>query len=148
MAGKPKNKAARAKKVKPSGPAQIAVLWGLDPSFGQAAGEKGERVREVLRAMGVRWRVAAYERLGDPAGRHAGLHGFAPAAPYAGPAPECEFVLLCGLSSAQVDEFIARSREADCVVGAKAVLTPANRAWPLVQLIEAVSAEHAQMTSE
>ena len=32
MAGKPSKKKAAKKKVKPSGPARCAVLWGLDPS--------------------------------------------------------------------------------------------------------------------
>ena len=144
MAGKPSKKAV--KKAKPSGPVATAVLWGLDPSFGEAAGEKGERVREVLRGLGVRVRVAAPARLGDAAGAFAGLVGFRPAfTDYAGPLPEGEFVLLCGLNNAQVDGFIAGCREAGCVVGAKAVLTPTNRKWPLVRLIEAVSAEHARM---
>ena len=66
------------------------------------------------------------------------------APPAAEPAVE-EFVLLCGLTDAQVNDFLARSREAGCVVGPKALLTKANRAWPLVKLIEAVAAEHAQM---
>ncbi|WP_322152230.1 DUF3783 domain-containing protein [Paratractidigestivibacter sp.] len=135
------------KKVKPSGPAATAVLWGLDPSFGQAASEKGEAVREVLRELGVRVRVAAPARLGDAAGAFAGLVGYRPAfTDYAGPLPQGEFVLLCNLNNAQVDGFIAGCREAGCVVGAKAVLTPANRSWPLVRLIEAVSAEHADRT--
>lgn len=140
MAGKPQKKAARAKKVKPSGPAACAVLWGLDSS-----GEKGAAVRTVLREMGVLARTATYERLGDPAGAFARLVGFRPAPiDYAGPAPTCdEFVLLCGLTSAQVDEFLAKSREVGCVVGPKALLTKVNRAWPLVRLMEAVSAEHA-----
>ena len=30
-------------------------------------------------------------------------------------------------------------------MGAKALLTKTNRAWPLAQLMEAVAAEHAQM---
>lgn len=140
MAGKPQKKAAR-KKVKPSGPAPCAVLWGLDPSS-----ERGAAVRGVLREMGVVARTAAYERLGDPAGAFARLVGFRPApADYDGPAPEGEFVLLCGLSRAQVDEFLARSREEGCVVGPKALLTPANRRWPLFRLIRAVQVEHAQM---
>ena len=139
MAGKPQKKAAR-KKVKPSGPAACAVLWGLDPSS-----EKGAAVRGVLREMGVVARTALPERLGDAAGAFARLPGFRPAPlPYAGPAPAAdEFVLLCGLADAQVNEFLARSRVASCVVGSKALLTPANRAWPLVRLIEAVAAEHA-----
>lgn len=140
MAGRPRKKAAGSKKVKPSGPASCAVLWGLD-----ADGEKGAAVRAVLREMGVVARTATYERLGDAAGAFARLVGFRPApVDYAGPAPECEeFVLLCGLTNAQVDEFLARSREAGCVVGPKALLTKTNRAWPLVRLIDAVSAEHA-----
>lgn len=140
MAGRPKKKAAGSKKAKPSGPAACAVLWGLDPS-----GEKGAAVREVLREMGVVARTATYERLGDPAGAFARMPGFRPAmVPYAGPEPAAEeFVLLCGLTDAQVNEFLARSREAGCVVGPKALLTKANRAWPLVRLIEAVAAEHA-----
>ncbi len=140
MAGRPRKKAAGSKKVKPSGPASCAVLWGLD-----ADGEKGAAVRAALREMGVVARTATYERLGDAAGAFARLVGFRPApVDYAGPAPECEeFVLLCGLTNAQVDEFLARSREAGCVVGPKALLTKTNRAWPLVRLIDAVSAEHA-----
>ncbi len=146
MAGKPaKNKPAK-KKAKPSGPVATAVLWGLAPSFGEAAGKKGDAVREVLRGLGVRVRVAAPERLGDPAGAFAGLVGFRPAfTDYAGPVPEGEFVLLCNLTKEQVDGFISGCREAGCVVGPKAMLTPANRSWPLVRLIEAVGAEHAQM---
>ena len=144
MAGKSRKKAG--KKVKSAGPVATAVLWGLDPSFGEAAGEKGERVREVLRGLDVRVRVAAPERLGDAAGAFAGLVGYRPAfVDYVGPVPEGEFVLLCGLNNAQVDGFLAGCREAGCVVGPKAVLTPANRDWPLVRLIEAVSSEHARM---
>ena len=140
MAGRPRKKAAGSKKAKPSGPVPCAVLWGLDPSS-----EKGAAVRAVLREMGVVARTALPERLGDPAGAFARLPGFRPApVPYAGPVPACdEFVLLCGLTSAQVDEFLARSREAGCAVGTKAMLTKTNRAWPLVRLMEAVSAEHA-----
>ena len=140
MAGRPRKKAAGSKKVKPSGPASCAVLWGLD-----ADGEKGAAVRAVLREMGVVARTALPERLGDPAGAFARLPGLRPAPlPYAGPAPAVEeFVLLCGLTDAQVNEFLARSREAGCVVGPKALLTKVNRSWPLVRLIDAVAAEHA-----
>ena len=152
MAGKPsKKKAAKgsksSKRVKSQGPARCAVLWGLDPSFGEAAGQKGAAVREVLRQMGVPARTLSYEHLGDAAGAAAGHPGFRPSpVPYAGPAPECEFVLLCGLDGPAVTEFIARSREAGCSVGPKALLTPANRSWPMARLIQAVNAEHQQMT--
>lgn len=128
------------KKVKPSRSA-TAVLWGLDPSS-----ERGAAVRAVLREMDVRARTARVEQLGLPAGVVAGGHGHvAPSAPGGVVAPDCEFALLCGFTNARVDEFLARSREAGCVVGAKALLTSANRNWPLGRLIEAVAAEHAAM---
>lgn len=145
MASKQHKKAG--KKVKPLGPAACAVLWGLDPSFGEAAGEKGAAVRAVLKEMGVRARTLTPEHLGDAAGACAGLVGFRPSpVPYAGPAPDCEFVLLCNLTNAQVNEFLAKSRETGCVVGAKALLTARNKTWPMARLIAAVAAEHAQMT--
>ena len=147
MSGKPSKKKAAKKKAKPSGPARCAVLWGLDSSFGEEAGQKGVAVREVLRQMGVPARTLAYEHLGDTAAAAAGLVGARPAlVPYDGPAPECEFVLLCGFNNPQVNEFIARSREAGCTVGPKAILTPANRLWPMARLIQAVNAEHHQLS--
>ena len=107
----------------------------------------GEISPVMLKEMGVVARTAGYERLDDAAGAFARMPGFRPApVPYAGPEPAVEeFVLLCGLSDAQVNEFLARSREAGCVVGPKALLTKTNRAWPLVRLMDAVAAEHAQM---
>ena len=140
MAGRSKKKAAGSKKVKPSGPVPCAVLWGLDPSS-----EKGEAVRSLLRDMGVVARTALPERLGDPAGVFARLPGFRPAPmPYEGPVPPCdEFILLCGLADAQVNVFLARSREMGCVVGPKALLNKVNRSWPLARLISAVAEEHA-----
>ncbi len=140
MATKQHKKAG--KKAKPSGPVATAVLWGLDP-----ASEKGAAIRAVLRDVGVVARTLAPERLGDPAGACAGLVGFRPSpVPWAGEVPDCEFVLLCNLTNAQVNDFLAKSREGGCVVGAKALLTKQNKAWPMARLIAAVAAEHAQMT--
>ncbi len=137
-----------AKKTKPSGPVPCAVLWGLGPSCGRESAAKGEKVRAICREMGLRVREVEPERLGDAAGAFAGLVGMRPAfTPYDGPAPECEFLLLCNLNNAKVDEFLARSREAGCVVDAKALLTKQNKAWPLIRLIEAVAAEHRQMSA-
>ena len=95
--------------------------------------------------MGVVARTVARERLGDPAGAFARTPGMRQApVPYDGPDPACdEFVLLCGLTNKQVDEFLARSREAGCTVGTKALLTKVNRTWPLARLMQAVAVEHA-----
>lgn len=141
MPGKSKKSSSKSK---PSGPVPCAVLWGLGPDS-----ERGAAVRAVLREMGLVCRTAMPERLGDPAGAFARLPAMRPRlVPYAGPMPAGEFVLLCGLTQPQVEEFCARCREEDCVVGAKAALTRENRTWPLVRLIEAVKAEHAAMTGE
>ena len=140
MSGRPRKKAT--KKRKPSEPVPCAVLWGL-PSDG----EKGARVRAILREMGIVARTLTTEHLGDTAGACARLTGFRSApVPYSGSRPACEeFVLLCGLSDAQVDEFLAKSREAACVVPYKALLTKINRTWPLVHLMEAVVEEHERL---
>lgn len=128
------------KKVKPSRPA-YAVLWGLDPSCG-----KGAQVAAVLREVGASVRVATPNQLGMPAGlvARAGAGVAGPA--YDGSVPTCEFMLLCGFSNEQVNGLIAKSREAGCTVGAKALLTPANKNWSLGRLICAVAGEHEAMT--
>lgn len=140
MSGRPRKKAT--KKRKPSESVPCAVLWGL-PSDG----EKGTAVRKILHDMGIVARTITPEHLGDTAGACARLSGFRPAPmPYTGPHPACEeFVLLCGLSDAQVDEFLAKSREAECVVPHKALLTKINRGWPLIHLMEAVAEEHERL---
>lgn len=140
MSGRPRKKAT--KKRKPSESVPCAVLWGL-PSDG----EKGASVRAILHDMGVVARTVTPEHLGDTAGACARLAGFRPAPmPYTGPSPECEeFILLCGLSDAQVDEYLEKSREAGCVVPHKALLTKINRTWPLNLLMKAVVEEHERL---
>ena len=100
----------------------------------------------VLREVGASKRVAAPNQLGMPAGlvARAGAGVAGPA--YDGPVPTCEFMLLCGFSNEQVNGLIAKSREAGCTVGAKALLTPANKNWSLGRLICAVAGEHEAMT--
>ena len=135
MAGRQNKKKPKGKR--PSEPAPCAVLWGLSPSSG-----KGAEICAILDDMGVITRVATPQRLNDPAGAFARHPGFRPSPlPYSGPVPECEFLLLCGLSSEQLDAFLSRSREEGCTVAAKAVLNKSNRSWPLIRVIRAVSAE-------
>ena len=129
------------KKVKPSRPA-TAVLWGLDPSS-----ERGAAVAGVLREVGAMVRVASEAQLGLPAGLAARAGAGVAGPAYDGPVPSCEFVLLCGFTNAQVNDYLAKSRERGCSVGAKALLTPANKNWPLGRLIGAVAAEHEAMTN-
>lgn len=140
---------AKAKKgAKKQGRAQqaagpMAALYRLDVGT-----PRGDAVREALAAQGIRAKTVTEERLGDPVGAIAGLVGFRPArTPYVGPAPESEFMLLCQVPNAQMNQLLAAMREADCSVGCKAQLTQHNRLWPFVTLVSEVSREHEMMTS-
>jgi hypothetical protein len=125
-------------------PQPMAALYRLD-----AGTPRGDAVRTVLAEQGIRAKTVTVDRLGDPVGAIAGLVGFRPArVPYAGDVPENEFMLLCNVSHAQVNQLLPAMREADCSVGCKAQLTQHNRLWPFVTLVQEVSREHASMTSD
>ena len=123
---------AHKAKAKKTGPVSIALLWGLDRGT-----PKGDAVRAILKELGAVTKTPLPERLGDTAAAALGLVGARPAlVPYAGPVPECEFMLLANFPEPLLKEFLARSRQAGAVVGCKAVLTKANRDWrmPLSRL--------------
>jgi hypothetical protein len=121
-------------------PAQpLAALYRLDTGT-----PRGDAVRAVLQDQGIRVRTVAPERLGDPVGAIAGLRGFHPLrTPYAGEAPESEFMLLSNVANAQLDALLAAMREAGCSVACKAQVTQHNRLWPFEMLVREVSREHA-----
>ena len=75
-------------------PTAAVLLWGLDRGT-----PKGDAVRAILKELGVVAKTVLPERLGDSAGAALGLVGMRPALmPYAGPVPECEFMLLANFS--------------------------------------------------
>lgn len=128
-------------KNKKAKPTAAALLWGLDRGT-----PKGDAVRAILKELGVVAKTVLPERLGDSAGAALGLVGMRPALmPYAGPVPECEFMLLANFSEPLLQDFLLRSRQAGAQVGYKAVLTKTNKDWPVVNLINEVAAEHATM---
>ena len=105
---------AQKQKAKKAKPTAAALLWGLDRGT-----PKGDAVRAILKELGVVAKTVLPERLGDSAGAALGLVGMRPALmPYAGPAPECEFMLL------------------------------ANKDWPMVDLINEVAQEHEAMRAQ
>ena len=119
----------------------LAALYRLDPDT-----PRGDAVRAVLQEQGIRVRTVPVERLGDPVGAIAGLKGFRPLrTPYAGEAPESEFMLLANVSGKQLDALLAAMREADCSVACKAQVTQHNRVWPFATLVREVSREHQMM---
>lgn len=124
--------------AKKSGPWTGVGLYNLD-----ADSEKGACVRAALEGMGVPVRTIHPDRLGDAVGAFANMPGFRRGAkPFDGQAPDFEFMLVCGLSSAQLNSVLAALREADAQIGCKAMVTQHNRMWPLATLMAEIAREH------
>ena len=139
MAKKPSKKKPAG--AQPAGP--FAALYNLD-----AGTERGDAVRAVLGARGIRVKTVTPDMLGSPVGAIAGLAGFRRSSKaYEGEVPETEFMLLHNVTSQKLTDLLAAMREADCSVGCKAQVTQANRLWPFATLVAEVSREHAAMTN-
>ena len=135
---------AQKQKAKKAKPTAVVLLWGLDRGT-----PKGDAVRAILKELGVVAKTVLPEHLGDSAGAALGLVGMRPALmPYAGPVPECEFMLLANFSEPLLLDFLLRSRQAGAQVGYKAVLTKTNKDWPVVNLINEVAQEHEAMRAQ
>ena len=138
--------AKKQAKKKPSGKAAasnqpLAALYRLDPGT-----QRGDAVREVLTAQGVRVRTVADDQLGDPVGAIVGMVGFKHSMkPFDGEAPDSEFMLLHNVGSTKLTQLLAAMREADCSIGCKAQVTQHNRLWPFATLVTEVAREHAAM---
>ena len=127
---------------KPAGP--LAALYNLDVGT-----ERGDAVRVVLSAQGIRVKTVTADMLGDPVGAIAGMVGFRRTSkPFTGSVPETEFMLLHNVAGQRLNDLLAAMREADCSVGCKAQVTQHNRLWPFATLVAEVSREHAAMTGE
>ena len=121
----------------------VAALYHLD-----AGTPRGDAVRAVLAARGIRAKTVTADMLGDPVGAIVGLQGFRHLKkPYEGSVPDGEFMLLDGVKGARLTELLASLREAGASVGRKAQVTQHNRVWPFATLVAEVSREHAAMTA-
>lgn len=141
MAKKPAKKSkGNAKGARSAGP--MAALFNLD-----AGTPRGDAVRSVLAACGVRAKTVTVDALGDPVGAIVGLPGFKHLSkPFEGDVPEVEFMLLNNVTSQKLNELLAALREADAQVGCKAQVTQYNRLWPFATLVAEVSREHEAMS--
>lgn len=107
--------------------------------------ETGRSLRAVLAERKIPALTVTSAQLGETAGRLASANAAPPETPYAGPAPETPFLLLCALGERQLDRLLADMRRAGVSVPHKAVLTVHNRDLELCKLIAEVSREHAAL---
>ena len=138
---KPKGGKSKSKPRRTEGARSLLALYGLDTGT-----PRGDAVREVAGRLGIGIRTIGLDELGKSVGSVAGLMGSAKSSvPYTGTAPDVEFMLVSGLSNAQLDSLLAALREAGASVALKAQVTPHNRFWPVHMLISEVAKEHAAM---
>lgn len=121
----------------PAGGAPLALLYGLpeDTPAGGAA-------RAVFAGLGVAVREVTAQQLLYPAGTLAG-YGGPPGPRFFGKAPEEPALLMAGFSRAMLDTALDALRESGVSVPLKAVLTPHNQGWSMLELIGELRREHA-----
>lgn len=130
-------------KKKTTHPSFSACLWGLDEST-----PKGAAVRAIFKDINIPIRTIKPEQLGDAAGSVAGLIGFRPSLKtFEGDAYLDEFILFNNVPSKTVQAFIKESKEKDCAVDHKAIITKFNKTWPLDELMFQIALEHAEMNN-
>ena len=92
-------------------------------------------------------RTIAPEHLGNPVGAIAGMPGMRPTRnAFEGQAPRDEFMLVCPMPNALLNEMLAAMREANVSIAHKAQVTAHNRLWPMHVLMAEIAKEHAAMT--
>jgi len=105
-------------------------------------------LRQIIEEHGLAVGELSADKLNEKVGYIIGRDGFEPASePYAGAAPDLEFILMDNLSEASLDRFLAACKEAGVSVGAKGITTDTNVTWTLHQLIGDISDEHELMTT-
>jgi len=115
------------------------LLYRLDAETPLGAG-----VRDILRELGIHTVTVEKNQLHEQVGALAGLPGCAlTGAVFEGPPPEMPFLLMCGMGEKQLDSFLKAMRERGVSVAYKAILTPHNRDWTFLALMEEVAREHA-----
>lgn len=120
----------------------MVALYGLDEGT-----PRGDAVRSVLRDLGIRVRTIAPEHLGNPVGAIAGMPGMRLSrSAFEGQVPRDEFMLVCPMPNAMLNEMLAAMREANVSIAHKAQVTPHNRLWPVHVLMAEIAKEHAAMT--
>lgn len=121
---------------------ELVLLYQLD-----ASSEKGLKIREVLSRLNIRAKTINHAMLSQTIGHLADLPGHAPhTSEYDGePVPD-EVLLMKDLSDTRIDRLLKDFRENGVSrIDLKAVVTPHNQKWTLLDLITELRQEHAVM---
>ncbi len=111
----------------------------------EAGSEKGSRIRRLLKELRIEAVELNETALGQTLGFLAGFPGYSLSeATAAEPVPEQELMAFCGFSDSRLNAFLRAYREALIPpVALKAVVTPHNREWRLIDLFRELQQEHA-----
>jgi hypothetical protein len=121
---------------------ELVLLYQLDAST-----EKGLKAREILSRLNIRVKTVKSEMLSQSIGHLAGLPGYKPAASdYDGELIPDEVMLMKDLSDSRIDRLLKDFRAGGVSqIALKAVVTPHNQSWTLLELISELRSEHQIM---
>jgi len=104
---------------------------------------RGVRLRSILSGLGIEVLDVSDTELNQTVGYLAGLDGYEPAEkPYSGSGADTEFMLICNLSDALLDRFLAGMQADGLRIDHKAVVTEYNRDTQYHELIDDIAEEH------
>ena len=109
-----------------------------------------QALKLICMMLRVQLRSVERSEFNQPLGLLAGLDGLqAIEGSYEGEAAQEEMLLLCGFTRQDLDRLLAAIRKGALKqVRLKAMLTPTNCTWNVLQLFEEISAEHEAMNSK
>ena len=116
-----------------------------------ADGEKLEKIRSVMKKLGVECRVLPDDSWREKVGFLLGMGGYKPAQEAEGEAfdfPD-EVMILHHIKGKRLDQVLAAMKAADVPpIRYKAVVTPFNTLWTLRRLCETMKKEHAGIVKQ
>jgi hypothetical protein len=105
---------------------------------------RGARLRSILSTLGIAVQDISDAELNQTVGYLAGLDGYEAAdTPYSGHGVDTEFMLICNLSDALLDRFLAAMQADGLRIDYKAVVTEYNRDAQYHEMIDDIAEEHA-----
>lgn len=110
--------------------------------------ERGSQLHSILDKLSIPSVTIEASQLNQRVGFIAGISGyFKDSLMYMGDAPDCEFMVMCGLPEDVLDKFLEEMMAVSLRINYKAVVTEHNRDYTLIQLLEDIKREHEMYQS-